>query len=131
LAEIRSLPHALGEKIMFGETPPDAEKLGKREITDILVRNAELFRNEENFAQYLAELAIYLIRFQYDPRKDDPDAEDSEDSFAGGSTHVRHGFEVIYNLHSTFHSERKDERKCPFCDTVKPRELKKCPVCGL
>jgi len=118
---------------MFGATPPDDKKLSKQEITEILVRNAELFHKEENFAQYLAELAIYLVRFQYDPRKGLPEGEDDDGAPASyGTTSIAQGFEVIHTLHSTFHAEReKDNRKCAFCDTVKPSELKKCPVCGL
>ncbi len=114
---------------MFNSVPQNTEKLSKQEIADILVRNAELFRNEENFAQYLAELAIYLIRFQYDPRKGLPEGEEPAEDIATTSGTQR--FQVIYNLHSTFRREREDRQKCPFCDTVKPPELKICPVCGL
>ncbi len=41
------------------------DDLDKQEIIDVLKANAELFKHEEDFAGYIAELAIYLLDQHY------------------------------------------------------------------
>ncbi len=41
-------------------------KLNRQQIIDILERNVALYKDDPSFVQYLVELAIYLMEFEYD-----------------------------------------------------------------
>lgn len=52
--------------------PPNAppvqpqRKLSRDQVKEILERNAELFKTDENFVPYLIDLALYLLEYEYD-----------------------------------------------------------------
>lgn len=106
-------------------------KLTKAEIIDILERNVSLYREEESFAHYLIELAVYLLEYEYDwaesgaaPPNLRPRPED-----APRQTHVneRNGANIVSAIQPSARVETRPE--CPFCGTrVEPGKLV-CPSC--
>lgn len=41
-------------------------KLSRAEIREVLERNAELYRDDENLVPYIVELAMYMLEYEYD-----------------------------------------------------------------
>lgn len=109
---------------------PDTAKLSKKEIIDILERNVELYQKEANFMAYLVELAIHLVHYQYDAKKDLSEAS----SGAEPELEARQGLpkkseKVITDMQSAF-SVKKRKSVCPFCGTKVDKGVR-CPTCGL
>lgn len=46
--------------------PKAKKKLSRAQVQEILERNAQLHRSDENFVPYLVELALYLLEYEYD-----------------------------------------------------------------
>lgn len=48
------------------EKPVPKRKLSRAEIQEIMERNIELYRNQQNLAEYVTELAMHLMEYEYD-----------------------------------------------------------------
>lgn len=108
-------------------------RLSRAQITDILERNAELYKDEDNFASYLVELAIYLVEYEYDREKD---TQGNEATFLGQNT-TQADKPITVDSESnpmrskiTVHTSRGhlNKKVCPYCGNVTGDALV-CPSC--
>ena len=53
-----------------------SQRMTRAQIKDILKVNYELFKEDENFFDYITDLAIYLMEFEYEGNKGEPAAAD-------------------------------------------------------
>lgn len=102
-------------------------KLSRKQITDILQRNLMLYREEPNLAEYIAELALYLIEYQYDPELTDEALPDLEDDIPAPIS--SEGGRVLATM-ATWNRKSQNSRNCPVCGVL-VEVNKPCPGCGI
>jgi hypothetical protein len=98
----------------------DRAKLSRKEIADILKRNCDLYRDEPAFSEYLVELAMYLIEFQYDPEKCDERPGTSEEE----------GYKIIASAKMLSKKAEPKKSLCLVCGSPYVTG-RRCPGCGI
>ena len=106
-------------------------KLSKAEIVDILERNVSLYREEESFAHYLIELAVYLLEYEYDWAESGATTPNlrprPEEVPRQNHINERNGANIVSAIQP---SARVDNRtQCPFCGTPVESGKLVCPSC--
>ncbi len=115
------------------------QKFTKEEIIDILKRNVSLFRDEDEFIQYIVDLAMYLVEHRLytstetqdtgtpPPPGELPRIEKRSDPIS--RTRTRERDEELYRVLKK-HSTRSDaETLCRMCGApTRGRAI--CPNCG-
>lgn len=98
---------------------PDAHmgKLTRQELEEILKINVQLYKNEEQFHNYITELIIYLMRYEFDWSEfDDIPLIDKERMVAPLPEPRRL-------------ASKKQQVVCPYCRTNLFEESMFCPFC--
>ena len=117
---------------------PSQETLTREQIIDIIHANAQLYKNEPDFASYIAELAMYLLENHYDQilkKKSEAQANPARgertlpagipkeftDSRLNSYARARKALREAYDT-------QFDTRKCPNCGARVTGA--KCVACG-
>lgn len=110
------------------------QKFSKEEIIDILKRNISLYRDEEEFVQYIVDLAMYLVEHRIYNGSDHggegrPRSEDTGPVRRRKDGLVKTDHEVYTQLKK--HSTRSDARPalCRMCGAPTHGKVT-CPNCG-
>ena len=105
-------------------------RLSRTEISDILKRNFDLYKDEPNFVDYLVELAIYLIQYQFDPKKEEAptNSRELEDDIAPAIE--AEGARVVSSL-TNMRPRTSNNRMCPICGIMGTGAGQACPGCGI
>ena len=111
------------------------QKFSKEEIIDILKRNISLYRDEEEFVQYIVDLAMYLVEhrnYNGNEKSADPRAMKADET--GPVKRRRDGLQktnsdVVNTLKK--HATRSDVRpqNCRMCGAPTHGKVM-CPNCG-
>lgn len=108
------------------------QKFTKEEIIDILKRNVSLFKDEEEFVQYIVDLAMYLVEHKMQATEalerqqtSDEPVEKRKESYR----RTRSRDEETYNALRR-HSTRSDTKgHCRMCGAPMGKHIT-CPNCG-
>ena len=112
------------------------QKFSKDEIIDILKRNVKLFRDEEEFVQYIVDLALYLVQHRIVPgaeelpqleQPENPNIERRTESYRRTHEHSEEAYEVLKK-----HSGKAvplSARYCRMCGAPTGGKAI-CPSCG-
>ena len=112
--------------------PKPRRKLNREQISEILERNVQLYKGEESFVNYLVDLALYLLEYEYDwsqsglqqprPTTDGDNATpDSLKAAADPPTRV-------VSIQSSAGGLKPLRRNCPYCGSIVGEALV-CPSC--
>ncbi len=103
------------------------KKLSRAEIVETLEQNSQLYREEEAFVSYLAELTLYLLQYRYDGA-DEGELPDGKDDKPEPATEARsHGSILSSDLN--YSNASANQRSCPFCGR-QVGESRLCHACG-
>jgi len=93
------------------------------EIVEIVRKNVELYKDESRFADYIVDLALYLVEYAYKKEEAVPQAPESKLSVITASSQ---------KLLKVFRSDEEHEtgKVCPFCGAPNFAEAQKCVQCG-
>ena len=107
------------------------QKFSKEEIIDILKRNAALFKDEEEFVQYVVDLATYLIehRLQTSATTPDPTASESGIEPRKELWRTRERDQELYGVLKKHAAFGQRPANCRMCGAP-TRGLVTCPNCG-
>lgn len=107
--------------------PRGRRKLNRTQIVDILERNVALYKEETNFVNYLVDLALYLMEYEYDwsetvkPPQNTTTPNDTPVPLDGmGSRRL--------NSRVTLESRALNHHLCPHCG-AEVGDLLLCPAC--
>ena len=108
------------------------QKFSKEEIIDILKRNVALFKDEEDFVQYIVDLATYLIEHRIQTSAT-PDPTESEVPSAIVTRkelwRTRERDEELYGVLKKHSPYSRRPANCKMCGAP-TRGLVTCPNCG-
>ena len=93
------------------------------EIVEIIRKNVELYKNETRFADYIVDLALYLVEYAYKREEVISQAPESKLST------VTAGSQKLFKVFRTDEG-RETGKVCPFCGAPNFVEAKKCVQCG-
>jgi hypothetical protein len=109
------------------------QKFSKEEIIDILKRNVALFKDEEEFVQYVVDLATYLIehRIQTSSTTPDPTATDPGSAIMPRKDlwRTRERDQELYGVLKKHAPHGQRPANCRMCGAP-TRGLVTCPNCG-
>jgi hypothetical protein len=109
--------------------PKPRRKLSRSQITEILERNASLYKNEEAFIHYIVELALYLVEYEYDWAESGaqppafPAAHDNSTPSNPAASSPR-----ILAVQQCARALKPAKRECPYCGNMVGDALV-CPSC--
>jgi hypothetical protein len=100
------------------------EKITREKLVEILKANISIYKGEENFHEYLADLVVYLLTYEYEWPRDEMAALGLMAEPAKPADE-----NVVFNKGVLPGSELGSrERKCPYCGN-RPGRDKICPTC--
>ncbi len=93
------------------------------EIAEILKKNTELYKDDPNFPNYIADLAIYLVEFAYQKDEETSGLQDNKLDIVTAQA------PKVFKIFRTFRSG--DTGKiCPFCGAPNVAIATRCDQCG-
>lgn len=99
------------------------KSFSRDEIAEILKKNTELYKDDPNFPNYLADLAIYLVEFAFQRDEDNPALQENKLDIVTATA------PKVFKIFRTFGSG--DTGKiCPFCGAPNPSSANRCDQCG-
>ena len=96
----------------------------KEEISEILRRNVALYKDEPSFANYIVDLALYLIEAHYE--------EHMKEDLRQRSSPIQIDTESVGKFYRVFkeYTGPKAEKYCSLCGTRCSNDERVCPHCG-
>jgi len=92
------------------------------EIVEIIRKNVELYKNETHFAEYIVDLALYLVEYAYKREEVIPQAPESKLHI------ITAGSQKLFKVFRTDEGHETG-KVCPFCGAPNFVEAKKCDQC--
>jgi hypothetical protein len=119
-----------------GSKSKKTSKLNRDQVIDILERNVSLYKDDPSFVHYLAELAIYLMEYEYDWSEVGPHPSNQKTPSLGETSptppesHNAQGAEKGKIVFSQLNPNRVflNRKSCPYCGSDVGEALI-CPVC--
>jgi rubrerythrin len=116
------------------------QQFTKEEIIEILKRNVNLFKDEDEFVDYIVELALYLVEhrmqtqtaasdIQKKSQQSDSVFEKREEPFQKGSFGPS-DVELHNLLRRHSRGQEGQVTMCRVCGASVPEGNKLCPICG-
>ncbi|AXA35846.1 MAG: hypothetical protein KatS3mg130_0598 [Candidatus Sumerlaea sp.] len=117
------------------------QQFTKEEIIEILKRNVNLFKDEEEFVDYIVELALYLVEHRMQTQTDSAEGKGEHAHRASESGPIEKRIEPFrrsgisdIELHDLLRQHTREpeiERvMCRVCGAFVPKSAKTCPMCA-
>ncbi len=110
--------------------PRARRKMSREQICEILERNVQLYKGEDSFVNYLVDLALYLVEYEYDWSQSELDKprEAAQANSAPEQAELPPRPRVV-SIHSNNNGGlRPLKRNCPYCGNIVGEALV-CPSC--
>ncbi|MCX7624640.1 MAG: hypothetical protein N2Z21_00260 [Candidatus Sumerlaeaceae bacterium] len=120
------------------------QQFTKEEIIEILRRNVNLFKDEDEFVDYIVELALYLVEHRMQTQTEASDAtlpgkktapqpeevfEKRQEPFQR-SAFWQNVSDVRDLLERQVREPAEELTMCLICGATVPKKAKICPICG-
>ncbi len=119
------------------------QQFTKEEIIEILRRNVNLFKDEDEFVDYIVELALYLVEHRMQSQTEATDGTipaasgaDGEEVFEKRHEPFQRGSfwgtdaEIHGMLERHVREPQAELIMCRVCGAMVPRDRKTCPICA-
>lgn len=118
------------------------QQFTKEEIIEILRRNVNLFKDEDEFVDYIVELALYLVEHRMQTQTEANDGtmpsstKESEEVFEKRREPFQRGgfWGTDAEIHGVLERHVRESQTelimCRVCGAMVPRDRKTCPICA-
>jgi len=117
------------------------QQFTKEEIIEILKRNVNLFKDEEEFVDYIVELALYLVEHRMQSQTEGGEAKSDRSPKSPESGPIEKRIEPFQRsgisdieLHDLLRQHMREPEMervmCRVCGAFVPKSAKTCPMCA-